>query len=82
MRDSSSPSPMMAVDEEAKTESFMEALRKSAAAEEAKRKRPPTKSRYAKREMVPLEKPPPAAEAAFAGPPRYDWIDIVSHYFD
>jgi hypothetical protein len=25
-----------------------------------------------------LTKPPPAREAAFSGPPRYDWIDIVS----
>lgn len=25
-----------------------------------------------------LTKPPPAREAAFGGPPRYDWIDIVS----
>jgi hypothetical protein len=25
-----------------------------------------------------LSKPPPASEAAFGGPPRYDWIDIVS----
>ena len=24
-----------------------------------------------------LEKPPTAREAAFGGPPRYDWIDIV-----
>jgi hypothetical protein len=27
---------------------------------------------------VPLEKPPTAREAAYGGPPRYDWIDIVS----
>lgn len=25
-----------------------------------------------------LTKPPTAKEAAFGGPPRYDWIDIVS----
>lgn len=30
------------------------------------------------RQEVILEKPPAAREAAFAGPPRYDWIDIVS----
>ena len=27
-----------------------------------------------------LERPPTAAEAAFGGPPRYDWIDIVSQF--
>jgi hypothetical protein len=27
---------------------------------------------------VPLEKPPTARQAAYGGPPRYDWIDIVS----
>jgi hypothetical protein len=26
-----------------------------------------------------LDKPPTAREAAFGGPPRYDWMDIVSH---
>lgn len=30
------------------------------------------------REDVTIEKAPPAREAAFGGPPRYDWIDIVS----
>jgi hypothetical protein len=25
-----------------------------------------------------LQKPPTAREAAYGGPPRYDWIDIVS----
>jgi hypothetical protein len=27
-----------------------------------------------------LQKPPPAREAAYGGPPRYDWIDIVSSH--
>jgi hypothetical protein len=35
-------------------------------------------SRLPKREHVPLQKPPTARESAFSGPPRYDWIDIVS----
>jgi hypothetical protein len=30
------------------------------------------------RESVTLSKPPTAQEAAFGGPPRFDWIDIVS----
>lgn len=30
------------------------------------------------RNRVELLKPPTAREAAFGGPPRYDWIDIVS----
>ena len=30
------------------------------------------------REEVTLDKAPTAREAAFGGPPRYDWIDIVS----
>jgi len=30
------------------------------------------------REEVMLDKAPTAREAAFGGPPRYDWIDIVS----
>ena len=30
------------------------------------------------REEVALDKAPTAREAAFGGPPRYDWIDIVS----
>lgn len=30
------------------------------------------------RESVTLAKPPSAQEAAFGGPPRFDWIDIVS----
>jgi hypothetical protein len=30
------------------------------------------------RESVTLSKPPSAQEAAFGGPPRFDWIDIVS----
>lgn len=30
------------------------------------------------RELFLLERPPTAKEAAFGGPPRYDWIDIVS----
>lgn len=35
-------------------------------------------SRLPNRSYVRLEKPPTAREAAFSGPPRYDWIDIVS----
>jgi hypothetical protein len=46
-----------------------------------KKKNPDT---YRKRSKLPfweekvLTKPPTAREAAFGGPPRYDWIDIVS----
>jgi len=29
-----------------------------------------------------LPEPPSAHEAAFAGPPRYDWIDIVSLFLE
>lgn len=29
---------------------------------------------------VQLEKPPTARQAAYGGPPRYDWIDIVRHF--
>jgi hypothetical protein len=32
------------------------------------------------RESVTLSKPPSAQEAAFGGPPRFDWIDIVSFF--
>lgn len=45
-----------------------------------KKKNPDT---YRKRSKLPfweekvLTKPPSAREAAFGGPPRYDWIDIV-----
>jgi hypothetical protein len=28
--------------------------------------------------MVELKQPPSALASAFGGPPRYDWIDIVS----
>ena len=31
------------------------------------------------RKSVILEKAPAARDAAFGGPPRYDWIDIVSY---
>jgi hypothetical protein len=31
------------------------------------------------RREIKLDKAPTAREAAFGGPPRYDWIDIVSH---
>ena len=33
------------------------------------------------RSEVRFNKPPAAREAAFGGPPRYDWIDIVSLLF-
>ena len=33
---------------------------------------------FSKRKEVFLSNPPPASQAAFGGPPRYDWIDIVS----
>jgi hypothetical protein len=36
------------------------------------------KSHLPIRETVTLTKPPTAQEAAFGGPPRFDWIDIVS----
>lgn len=42
------------------------------------------KSKTTKKKIIPfrqtilLEKPPSARDAAFVGPPRYDWIDIVS----
>jgi len=32
-------------------------------------------------ERIVLDAPPAAKDAAFAGPPRYDWIDIVSLHF-
>jgi len=44
-----------------------------------KSKKSKTRSPRGKAGMVKLEAPPPAREAAFSGPPRYDWIDIVSH---
>jgi hypothetical protein len=34
-----------------------------------------------KRQEVVLTNPPTALESAFGGPPRYDWIDIVSGNF-
>jgi hypothetical protein len=39
-------------------------------------------SRRVKREMVVLSEAPAARDSAFSGPPRYDWIDIVSALFD
>ena len=30
------------------------------------------------RETVVLDRPPTAKESAFSGPPRYDWVDVVS----
>jgi hypothetical protein len=36
------------------------------------------KSRVAHRNIVALDKAPTARESAFSGPPRYDWIDVVS----
>lgn len=36
------------------------------------------KTRRRAHERVVLDAPPAAREAAFSGPPRYDWIDIVS----
>lgn len=35
-------------------------------------------ARDRKTETVVLKEAPPANKAAFCGPPRYDWIDIVS----
>ena len=32
-------------------------------------------------EQTEIVHPPPAREAAFSGPPRYDWIDVVSILF-
>lgn len=37
--------------------------------------------KYKPQEVV-LTKPPTALESAFGGPPRYDWIDIVSQNFE
>ena len=37
----------------------------------------PRKSPRVKKQVV-LSKPPPVDESAFQGPPRYDWVDIVS----
>ena len=37
-------------------------------------------SRRRTHERVVLESAPTARDAAFGGPPRYDWIDIVSIY--
>jgi len=39
----------------------------------------PTKSPRVKKQVV-LSKAPPANESAFEGPPRYDWVDIVSSF--
>jgi hypothetical protein len=39
-------------------------------------------TRRVKREMVVLSEAPTARDSAFSGPPRYDWIDIVSALFD
>jgi hypothetical protein len=36
------------------------------------------KKRSVSRHTVTLEKAPTARESAFSGPPRYDWIDVVS----
>lgn len=33
---------------------------------------------FTSRQIRLFRKPPPAEEAAYAGPPRYDWVDIVS----
>jgi len=38
----------------------------------------PNSSNGAKRSMFSKRVKPKAAVAAFSGPPRYDWIDIVS----
>jgi hypothetical protein len=38
------------------------------------------KSRVPDVKEVTLDSAPTARQAAFAGPPRYDWIDIVSNY--
>lgn len=33
---------------------------------------------FTSRQIHLFKKPPPAEEAAYSGPPRYDWVDIVS----
>ena len=57
----------------------------------SKREGTPLEKRSSPQEMLPrsqrkpqsstrvLDGPPAAENAAFSGPPRYDWIDIVSH---
>lgn len=36
-------------------------------------------SRRGHRETVVLDRAPTAKEAAFSGPPKYDWVDVVSN---
>ena len=33
---------------------------------------------FTSRQVRLFNKPPPAEQAAYSGPPRYDWVDIVS----
>ena len=33
---------------------------------------------FSSRQYKLFKKPPPAEQAAYSGPPRYDWVDIVS----
>ena len=33
---------------------------------------------FTSRQIRLFKKPPPAEQAAYSGPPRYDWVDIVS----
>lgn len=42
-------------------------------------KRSKTRKGFKPRKEVVLEAPPSARDAAFGGPPRYDWIDIETH---
>lgn len=35
-------------------------------------------ARRGRRQTITLDKPPTARESAYGGPPKYDWIDIVS----
>lgn len=37
------------------------------------------KSKFPHRDQITIDKAPTARESAFSGPPRYDWIDIVSN---
>lgn len=36
---------------------------------------------FTSRQIHLFKKPPPAEEAAYSGPPLYDWVDIVSNRF-
>ena len=40
------------------------------------------KGKRFEKKSITLEKAPAACDSAFSGPPRYDWIDIVSVFMD